>query len=249
MTVDDSPIFDERERKSGLIDRLNELKIPHRVMTLIIGDFTVSERVGGEIKRIKKKMYKGKNHNDLVSSLYDNRVYTQSDNLEKNYHVRILIIEIEKGASLFTTKFKERHWSSLRLSLEIDFGLHLYFTETQDETIDLIYSLWEKEKKGKHYVSPCNKKPRPKSLRDQQMYFLSGLLKIGDKKTGELLTLFKTPLNIIAWIIDTEITYTKSGNTKRPIDAPLGYGASFFLLNKKLLISETKDEKQTNHKR
>ncbi len=238
MELNDSPIFDERERKSGLIDRLKELKKPHRVMMLLIGDFTVSERLGGEIKRIKKKEYMDRNHNDLVSSLYDNRIYTQSNNLNKNYQVRILIIEIEKGASLFTSRFTEKHWASLRLSLEIDFGIHIYFTEDEDETIDLIYALWEKEKKGKHYVSPCNKKPRPKSLREQQMYLLSGLLNIGDEKTAELLDIFKNPLNVIAWIIDTEVPYTKTGKPKRPTDAPKGFGASFFLSNKKLLTGE-----------
>jgi len=217
-------------------------------MTLIIGDFTVSKDLVGEIKRIKKRMYNGKNHNDLVSSLYDNRAYTQADKMDKNYTKRVLIIEIEKGASLYTSHFKENHWASLRLSLELDFNIHIYLTENEDETIDLIYSLWKKEKKGKHYVSPCNKKPRPKKLRDQQLYFLSGLLNIGDEKTNELLTLYKTPLNIIALIIDTIIPRTKSGKPKRPVDAPKGYGASFFISNQKLLISETKDETKTKTK-
>ena len=235
----DCPIFDERERDSGLITFLSKHNQPHRVETLHKGDFAISDRVAGEIKRIKKPQYKDdRAHNDLVASLHDNRLYEQLEGLTQMYDVSLLIIEMEPGASLYTPFFEEKHWRSLRLSVEIGFNVHIYMTRSHEETVELIYLIWEHEKKGKHYVSPCNKAPRPKSLRDQQKYLLSGLVDVGDEKSEMILDHFKTPIGAFNWISDTEISFTKSGSPRRPKDAPAGFGAKFILKNQKILKGE-----------
>lgn len=239
--VYDAVLIDIHEQNSGIIHDIKKKGLALRVETLHKGDFAVSQRVGGEIKRIKKtnphvkKRLKIEDYNDLVASLRDNRLYTEIDGLNKLYEINVLIIEIEEGADFLTSSFAEKHWKALRMSLEIGFNTHIYYTQTQEETIDLIYALWEREKKGKHYVSPCNKKPRPKTLKDQQMYFLSGLMDVGDKSSKELLQLYRTPLNVIDKIRYTVITYTAGGNPRKPKDAPAGYGPQFFLKNQRLL--------------
>jgi DNA excision repair protein ERCC-4 len=242
-----APIFDERERASGLLDYLFDHNLPYTVCTLAKGDFTVSDRVGGEIKRIKKKKKEdARAENDLVSSIFDGRIYDQISGLRELYQINILILEIENGATLFTTDFTDEGWKSLRLELEICFNTHIFKTSSKEETADLIYSFWEREKKGEHFIAPTNKQPKPKSLKDQQIYFLSGLCDVGYEKAKELINTYSTPLNIIDAIIKTPIEYTPSGTPKKPKDAPHGFGAQFFLKNQSLLLGDIHEKTNSN---
>lgn len=249
-SVFDAVLLDEKER--NLCARIEERNLPLRIETLLKGDFTVSSRVGGEIKRIKKTPKKTKekfkidDYNDLWASVKDNRIYTEIDGLNKMYEINVLIIQIEKGASFFSPFFTLETWKSLWRSLEFGFNTHIHITHTDDETIDLIYSIWEREKKGKHYVSPCNKKPRPPSLREQQMYFISGLINVGDKTSKELLEIYRTPWNILKLLVETKIKFTKSNKPKKPENAPFGYGGLFFLKNQILLTSDPYEQEEEN---
>ena len=232
------PIFDVRERKSGLIDMLIDTKKPHKVETLLVGDFVISNRTAGEIKRVRKSTdYRYDDYSDLFGSMKNERIYRQAKNLQENYEIKILIIEIEKGASLFNLKFTEKSWQKFQLSMIITYDMHIYITHSNEETIDLIYQIWDKEL-NPHLPSPSNKNPRPKTLRDKQLYFLSGLEDLGDIRSKELLSIYNTPLNVIAWIISTIITYTKGGNPRKPDNCPDGYGSNFLLKNQKLLTGD-----------
>jgi len=233
----DAPSFDDRERASGLISYLEQLGYPFLVEQRLIGDCAISNRIVYEIKRVSLN-----GSNDLRSSLFDDRIHQQSKSRHENYEINILIIEIEKVgeniANPFDSAFTPQHLKSLRQTLELSFDCHVHFTSSMKETVDLIYADWEHEKKGKKYISDCNPAPRPKTFREQQIYFLSGLLNIGDKSALELLDYFKTPIEIIKWIIQTELQYTKTGNPKSPVlpQGLSGYGHTFFEKNQTLLL-------------
>ena len=240
----DAPLIDERERQSDLFQRLDARDLPYKRTTLHKGDFTVSQRVGGEIKRVKKinhfvkKELDIEDYNDLYASLKDERIYSEIGGLEELYDINVLIVQIEEGADFITPLFPMKAWQSLTLSLEIGYNTHIYKTQTTDETIDLIYALWERERKGKHYESASNKKPRPKSLFKRQQYLLSGLEDVGDKNSAQLLKEYETPFNIFKEIVNTQVSFTKGGNPRRPKNAPPGFGAKFFLKNQELLLGD-----------
>lgn len=235
------PIFDFRERKSGLLDKMEELKYPFHEERLNKGDWTVSNRVGGEIKRIKKTdpfIKKQKNiddYSDLFASIKDGRIFTEINGLEELYEINVLIIQIEKGSDFYNRWFTAESWKSLQLDLEIESNTHIFKTHSHEETIDLIYSIWEREKKGKHYDPPINKEPRPKTLYEKQRYLLSGLEDVGAVKTKELLDYYNTPIGVFNSILTQEIQFTSSGKPKKIKGAPQGYGPKFFLKNKELL--------------
>jgi len=233
------PIFDNREEHSGLITYVRSLGLPWQEDMLIIGDVAISGRKVIEIKRITKKS------NDLRQSLFDNRLYPQAEDRRANYDVSLMLVELHKGVNPFDEYFTKDQWDSLIISLAIDFNTTTLQTETPEETIQMIYEAWIKEVSGPHYVSPCNKKPKPKSLLDQQRYFLSGLIDVGDKNTLELIKLFRTPINVIAHIIDTQVTFTKGGNPRRPENAPEGYGASFYHKNQAMLLKIPEEKKES----
>ena len=70
------------------------------------------------------------------------------------------------------------------------------------------------------------------------MFFLEGLFQVSEKKAKILLDQFKTPFKVLQAIIQTEITYTKSGKPKGisgGLEELKGFGYKFLNLNKDLL--------------
>jgi ERCC4-type nuclease len=214
------PIFDDREMASGLFDLLDKMNKSYKRATLNIGDCIISNRVCIEIKRAT---FTG---NDLFESLKDDRIHEQSKNRHANYEINYMIIEILKGANIFNQFFTEKHFKSLCQTLELSFDTHIKISDSPEETIELIYDLWEREKKGVKYVAPINKEPYPKSLRDQQIYLLSGLDGCGDKKAEVLLKAFQSPARVFAWIINPEGVKIEN------------FGPKFFEKNKKILLEK-----------
>jgi ERCC4-type nuclease len=229
-------IVDVREEK--LIYKLIKRNIPIKVEMLLVGDIAMGDSVI-EIKRVLKGYdYRSKTakvSNDIRASLFDNRIDQQSKDRLENYKWSGMIVEMEDGAEFFDQYFTPKHWDSLRLTLEWDFKTHIMpITKNTDETIDIILKIWEKDQQGPKAVSPCNKTPKPKTQSELQQYLLSGLINCGDEKTQFLLKLFKSPIMVFKWILETKIEFTKGGNPKDP-GVLKGYGSSFFLDNQKLL--------------
>lgn len=226
----DGPIFD-KGREEPLIRRIKERILPIREEQLLIGDCAISERVVIEIKRVTS------NVNDIRSSLFDDRIHQQSKNRHENYEINILILQIEDKRNLYDDHFKVKQMRTLMNTIMLSFNSHIIITESDDETIDIIYELWDHERKGIKYVSACNKQPKPKLLVEKQIYLLSGLEDVGEKKTFELIQYFKNPMNVFKWIVNTIISFTQSGNARTP-ELPsglIGYGPQFFLKNQKIL--------------
>lgn len=228
------PIFDTRE--ALLLKTVDQMKLPYRVDQLLIGDIAISDRVIVERKAIYGAA------NDLRASLFDgnDRIHVQAKDRAEKYPINIIILEIGADSPVTDYYFDDQRCRSLLLTMELSFNSHIHITHSAKETIELIYSLWEHEKKGVKVVSATNKQPRPKLLREQQIYFLSGLIELGDVKTLQLLSYFQNPYRVIQWLLMTKIEYTKSGNPKSP-DLPetlKGFGPQFFLKNQQLLLKK-----------
>jgi len=217
---EDCPIFDTGEGQSNLFPSLDVSNYEYEVKTLDIGDFVLSERCCGEIKRVS---YTG---NDLKSSLFDGRLYEQSEQRRDNYEINIMIIEITSKKKLFDEHFTKQHLQSLEFSLIIDFNTHVYYTESTKDTIELIYKIWERLKKGKRYVTPINKRKIPFTLKQKQIRFISGLLGIGKIKATELIQDWGTPMNVFDWIVNDD-------KSKYKVE---GFDKEFFYRNQELLL-------------
>lgn len=219
----------------------------------MIGDFQLSTRVCGEIKRIKfGSSTDFESYNDLAASLKDDRVHYQSADRHNLFEVNYLILEIQqiedpktheiRTAPITCGWFDMQKLESLLLTLELSFDVHIKVTHSMKETAELIYILYNHELKGEKFVEPTNPEPRPKTLYEQQIYFLSGLLGCGYKKAVQLLEVDITPLAVIKRIRDTKLLTTKSGNPKG-IDPEVpvkGFGYTFFVENQALLLLDGK---------
>ena len=76
-------VVDEREKKSGIPDLLKGIGINLEIKTLPIGDYIVAPEIIVERKTIS----------DLISSIFDGRLFDQCNRLKEHYKFPILLIE------------------------------------------------------------------------------------------------------------------------------------------------------------
>ena len=76
-------VVDEREKKSGIPDILKGIGINLEIKTLPVGDYIVAPETVVERKTIS----------DLVSSVFDGRLFDQCSRLKEHYQFPILLIE------------------------------------------------------------------------------------------------------------------------------------------------------------
>ncbi|TMR62359.1 heavy metal resistance protein CzcA, partial [Streptococcus pseudopneumoniae] len=76
-------VVDERERKSGIPDLLRAVGINIEMKTLQIGDYIVAPETVVERKSIK----------DLISSVFDGRLFDQCNRLKEHFQFPIILME------------------------------------------------------------------------------------------------------------------------------------------------------------
>lgn len=76
-------VVDERERKSGIPDLLKAVGVNLEVKTLPIGDYIVAPETIVERKSVS----------DLISSIFDGRLFDQCDRLKENFAHPIILVE------------------------------------------------------------------------------------------------------------------------------------------------------------
>jgi ERCC4-type nuclease len=264
IDIDLGPMFDYREPQK-LFDLLDELGLPYQKVELEIGDSVLSFDHVIEFKRIDAKQIPIKdddgnfqydenekiiteNNNDLRASLFDGRLHEQSKNRNEKFKWNALFVIVEKDAKCYDDYFTPKHWTSIQKTLSLCNNTHIFTFSSEKEAIIVLYEYYKEIKKGPYFIPPVNKQPRPKTLRENQIYFLSGLFDMGYKKCDFLLDIFQTPEEIIKWILTTQIRYTKSGVAKicKESYKIKGYGPKFFIKNKKLLrkVAEKHDSKE-----
>jgi len=235
-------IIDDREPHE-LVEAVQALEIDVKVMQLYIADVTISEKTCIEIKRVKKRpnyapFAKYREYNDFIASQEDNRLYRQARDRRDNYECNFVIIELEPGADLFTKAIPKQRFDHMIQSMAVYYHSVFLYSSSTEETAQMIADILARDIKGDHYVSPINKRPRPATLRDEQINMVAGLLDVSDKKANVLLDIFKSPWEILTWIKNTTIRYTKGGNPKLAKDQYeiKGFGPKFFLKNQKMLV-------------
>ena len=88
-------IVDEREKKSGIPNLLTAIGIKTEIKTLQIGDYIVGPETVVERKSIQ----------DLISSVFDGRLFDQCSRLKEHFQNPILLVEgnVDEIESISTT--------------------------------------------------------------------------------------------------------------------------------------------------
>ena len=178
-------VVDEREKKSGIPDLLKGIGINLEIKTLPVGDYIVAPETVVERKTVS----------DLVSSIFDGRLFDQCNRLKEHYQFPILLIEgdIDEIEKLTENPFV---FYGAISSIAIDFKIPVISTPNASHTSKLLISMCSRKDTTS---GPFIKKIRKSNdLQKQQLSMLCSLPGVGEKTAIRMLEKFGTPLNVLS---------------------------------------------------
>ena len=219
-------IMDERER-GEIRSVFQTIPCQLRIETLDIADYIISKEIAIERKR----------GDDLVASICDNRFFSQLEKLKIYYRKPLIILENPK--KMFDRKgvYESSIYGAIIYAI-YKMKIAIFPTRNAKETAETIWSFAKFVQKSKPFEYKSIKVEREKISMNSQLFFLEGLLQVSEKKAKILLNHFKTPYKVLQAIIQSEITYSKSGKPKGisgNLENLKGFGHKFLKINKELL--------------
>jgi DNA excision repair protein ERCC-4 len=215
-------VVDEREKKSGIPDLLKGIGISLEIKMLPVGDYIVAPDTVVERKTIS----------DLVSSIFDGRLFDQCNRLKEHYQFPILLIEGDIDEIEELTENPLIFYGAIS-SIAIDFKIPVIHTPNASHTSKLLISMCSRKDASK---GPFIKKIRKsRDIQKQQLSVLCSLPGVGEKTAIRMLEKFGTPLMVLSSSI-TELS--KVG----------GLGEARAKNIKKVLQEQSKHLKKTNQK-
>lgn len=187
-------VVDERERPSGIPDFLRASGASVDFAQLAVGDYIVSPEVAVERKTV----------HDLVSSIYDGRLYVQCSELVKHYAKPVVVIQgdiaVLKEIPDDVEESKARRLAERTpLALEalatvaMEFRIPVIHAPDAEQTAALLLAMANKGLQNK-VSGPLLKKIRKENpFYLQQLSVLSSVPGVGDKLAARMLEKFKTP--------------------------------------------------------
>ena len=215
-------VIDEREKKSGIPDLLKGIGISLEIKMLPVGDYIVAPDTVVERKTIS----------DLISSIFDGRLFDQCNRLKEHYQFPILLIEGDIDEIEELTENPLIFYGAIS-SIAIDFKIPVIHTPNAFHTSKLLISMCSRKDASK---GPFIKKIRKSSdIQKQQLSMLCSLPGVGEKTAIRMLEKFGTPLMVLSSSI-TELS--KVG----------GLGEARAKNIKKVLQEQSKHLKKTSQK-
>jgi len=178
-------VADEREKRSGIPDLLKGIGINLEIKTLPVGDYIVAPETIVERKSIS----------DLVSSIFDGRLFDQCNKLKEHFQFPIILIEgdMDKIEELTENPFV---FYGAVSSVAIDFKIPIISTPNASHTAKLLVSMCSRKDTTR---GPFIKKIRKSdNLQSQQLSVLCSLPGVGEKTAIRMLEKFGTPLMVFS---------------------------------------------------
>ena len=176
-------VVDEREKKSGIPDLLRAVGINIEMKTLPVGDYIVAPETVVERKSIK----------DLISSVFDGRLFDQCNRLKENFQFPIILMEGNMDEINEITENPLIFYGAVS-SIALDFKIPVIATPSADHTAKLLVSLCSRKELPK---GPFLKKiKKSNDIQKQQLVALSSLPGVGEKLAIRMLEKFGSPLKV-----------------------------------------------------
>ncbi len=173
-------VADERERKSGIPGLLEAAGISMEVRTLPVGDYIVAPETAVERKSI----------HDLVSSVFDGRLYDQCGRLKEHYSSPILLIEGNVDGIEEIAENPLVFYGAIS-GVAIDFKIPVLPTPSAAHTAKLLVSMCSR--KGIPSGSLLKRITKSDDLQKQQLASLSSLPGVGETLASRMLERFGAP--------------------------------------------------------
>lgn len=215
-------VIDDREKKSGIPDLLKAVGVNIEIKTLPIGDYIVAPETVVERKSIQ----------DLMSSIFDGRLFDQCSRLKEHFQHPIILMEGNVDEIDSITENPLIFYGALS-TIAIDFKIPIIPTSSASHTAKLLVSMCSRKQSHK---GPFLKKIRKSNdLQKQQLSTLCSLPGVGEKTAIRMLKKFGSPLQVFT------APYTELSKVE-------GLGESRAKKIKKMLESKNKLFKKSNQK-
>lgn len=192
-------VVDERERNSNIPELLKNAGAIIDFTQLKVGDYVVSSETAVERKTVR----------DLISSIYDGRLFVQCSDLVKYYQKPLLIVQgniaelaethedIEDAVPKLHTERMLLAYDAL-VTVAIEFRIPTIHTPSAEQTAQLLVTLVNRslrEGKAKGPLLRKIKKDNPVYI--QQLSVLASLPGVGEKLAARMLKKFDTPIRAL----------------------------------------------------
>ena len=152
-------IADERERQSGVPERLSKLDVRVYYSQLAVGDYVVNPEIAAERKSI----------GDFVSSVYDGRLFAQASSLASSYRKPYIIVEGDVNKLSGMVKNLASYYGAIA-SVTLAYDLRLMHTANADETAQAIAALVRNSRAKPIPPGLLQAPPKSKDEAQQQLY-------------------------------------------------------------------------------
>jgi DNA excision repair protein ERCC-4 len=188
-------VVDEREKNSGIPDLLRKAGASIDFAQLQVGDYVVSPEIAVERKTVR----------DLVSSIYDGRLFVQCSDLVKHYQKPLLLVQgniAELAEIPEDAEDKDLKRLAERMPLAYDalatvateFRIPIIHTPSADQTAQFLVTLVNKSLREGKATGPLLRKIKKENpVYIQQLSVLSSVPGVGEKLAVRMLEKFKTP--------------------------------------------------------
>ncbi len=179
-------VADERERASGVPEELQKLNVRVYFSRLPVADYVLNPELAVERKSVR----------DLVSSVYDSRLFYQAAKLSAAYAKPFLLVEGDsKEVETLAKNLKSFYGAIANVTLA--YGLRVLYTANQKETAMAIAELLGHARAKPLARMPSELPPKAKSVPQQQLYLVSAMPGIGRKLAEKLLSKYGTPRRVM----------------------------------------------------
>jgi DNA excision repair protein ERCC-4 len=192
-------VVDERERNSNIPDLLKDAGAVIDFAQLKVGDYVVSSETAVERKTIR----------DLVSSIYDGRLFVQCSDLVKHYQKPLLVVQgnIADLAEIpEDMEDKDLKRQAMRMPLVYDalvtvateFRIPIIHTPSAEHTAQLLVTLVNRSLREGKAAGPLMRKiKKGNPVYIQQLSVLASVPGIGEKLAARMLKKFHTPIRAL----------------------------------------------------
>ena len=179
-------VADEREKASGVPEELSKLNVRVYFSRLPVADYVLNPELAVERKSVR----------DLVSSVYDSRLFYQAAKISAAYAKPFLLIEGDSKEVEGLAKNLKSFYGAIA-NVTLTYGLRVLYTANPRESALAIAELLIHARSKPLARMPSELPPKAKSLTQQQLYLVSSMPGIGRKLAEKLLSKYGTPRRVM----------------------------------------------------
>ena len=192
-------VVDERERNSNIPELLKNAGAVIDFTQLKVGDYVVSSETAVERKTVR----------DLISSIYDGRLFVQCSDLVKHYQKPLLVVqgniaELAESSEDMEDIDVKLHAERMPIAYDalitiaMEFRIPTIHTPSAEQTAQLLVTLVNRSLREGKATGPLLRKIKKENpINIQQLSVLASLPGVGEKLAARMLKKFQSPIRAL----------------------------------------------------